>query len=75
MKILLITLLFMVVFFLIRGAVSFLFKPSNEPNQVVKSLSWRIGISIICFIIILGAQAGGWLKPSASLQYLYQPVK
>lgn len=75
MKILLITLLVMVVFFLIRGAMGLLYKSPNEPDKVVKNLSWRIAISIVCLLVVIGAQAVGWLQPSSSLQYLYQPAQ
>ena len=75
MKILLMTLLAMVVFFLIRSAMGLLYKSPDEPDRVVKNLSWRIAISVVCLLVILGAQAMGWLQPSSSLQYLYQPAQ
>jgi branched-subunit amino acid transport protein AzlD len=74
MRILLITLLILAVFFLIRAAFGLLFKSSDQPDKMVRDLTWRIGISIVCLMVILGSYAMGWLSPSASLKYLFQPV-
>jgi hypothetical protein len=32
-------------------------------DRTVRSLSWRIGISVVLFLIVVAGIATGWIKP------------
>ncbi len=44
---------------------------ASKKQAMVKSLSRRIIASVFLFIILLLAYQQGWIKPSASLGFLY----
>jgi hypothetical protein len=35
----------------------------DKSDRMVKSLSWRIGLSVLIFILLLIGQAMGWITP------------
>lgn len=37
-------------------------KPADS-GKMVKALSWRIGLSILLFVLLFVAYAEGWIKP------------
>ena len=41
----------------------FLVRDKSRSNRVVKALSWRIGLSLLLFILLFVAYAFGWIKP------------
>jgi hypothetical protein len=43
-------------YFLVRGK-------KGDSTRVVKALSWRIGLSMLLFILLLVAFGMGWIKP------------
>ena len=69
-KLTLIIIILTILVCLFLAAKSMIVHDDNDQSKMVKQLSWRIGLSILCIIIIIGAHAAGYLKPSASLQYL-----
>jgi len=40
---------------------------TDKGDQVVKALTWRIGIWVVLFVFILAAVKLGWIKPSNSV--------
>jgi len=40
---------------------------NDKGDQVVKALTWRIGIWVILFVFIVTAVQLGWIKPSNSV--------
>lgn len=55
-----ILLLFFVIFNLF-SAIKALIK--GEPNKLVKSLTWRIGLSVLIFIVLIVCFYFGFLQP------------
>lgn len=56
-------LLFLFIFFSLGSALYFLVHDKGNSTRIVKALTWRIGLSILLFIILLLAFAMGWIKP------------
>jgi hypothetical protein len=60
-------LLILVVFAAILASLAsglvFLYKDDHNSRRVVKSLTWRIGLSVGLFVILLLAYAAGLVEP------------
>ena len=61
-KILIVLLMFVVLYCLGSG-LFFLTKDEGGSDRLVKALTWRIGLSVTIFILILIAFLLGWIKP------------
>lgn len=58
-------LLFLFIFFSLGSALYFLVHDKGNSTRIVKALTWRIGLSILLFIILMLAFAMGWIKPNS----------
>lgn len=59
-----IAFLFLVILFALGSALVFLVRgQQNDSERIVKALTWRIGLSILLFMILLIAFAFGWITP------------
>ena len=61
-KLLIVLLLFIVIFSL-GQALFYLIKDEGKSDRMVKALSWRIGLSVFIFILLLIGQAVGLIQP------------
>ena len=61
-KIVVIVLLLVVIFSL-GQALFFLIKDESKSDRMMKSLTWRIGLSVFIFILLLIGQAMGLIQP------------
>ncbi len=61
-KLLIVILLFIVIFSL-GQALFYLIKDEGKSDRMVKALSWRIGLSVAIFILLLIGQAVGLIQP------------
>ena len=61
-KLLILSLMFGVVYAL-GSALRFLLKQNIDSNQLVQALSWRIGLSMLVFFLLLLGFALGILEP------------
>jgi len=61
-KLVVIVLLLIVVFSL-GQALYFLIKDESKSDRMMKSLTWRIGLSVFIFILLLIGQAMGLIQP------------
>ena len=57
--------LFLVVVATLFQALFFLARDKGESKRTVKALSWRIGLSVLLFVLIIILWAVGLLKPAA----------
>lgn len=57
--------LFLVVVATLFQALFFLARDKGESKRTVKALSWRIGLSVLLFVLIIVLWAVGLLKPAA----------
>ena len=61
-KIVIVVLLLFVIISL-GQAMFFLIKDESKSDRMLKSLSWRIGLSVLIFILLLIGQAVGLIQP------------
>ena len=61
-KVIIVALLLLVVFSLAQALV-YLIKDEGKTDRMVKSLTWRIGLSVFIFILLLIGQAVGLIHP------------
>lgn len=57
--------LFLIVVATLFQALFFLARDKGETRRTVKALTWRIGLSVLLFVLILVLWAVGLLKPAA----------
>lgn len=56
-------LLLVFVFFSLGSALYFLIRDRDNSDRIVKALTWRIGLSLLIFVILFVAFALGWIQP------------
>jgi small neutral amino acid transporter SnatA (MarC family) len=47
------------------SALYYLLMDRGKSDRVVKALSWRIGLSLLLFFLLIGAYYLGWITPHA----------
>lgn len=60
-----IVLFLLAIFFSLGSALYFLVSDKEHSERTVKALTWRIGLSLILFLILFIAFAMGWITPHA----------
>ncbi len=60
-------LLLLFIMFALGSALYFLVKDRDNSDRIVKALTWRIGLSLLVFVILLAAYALGWITPHSIL--------
>ena len=59
-----IILFLLIILFSLGSALTYLVRGSkNDDTRMVKALSWRIGLSLLLFVLLFIAFAMGWIKP------------
>lgn len=61
-RLVIITFMIIIIYNLGRG-LYFLFQDAGHSNRTVKSLTWRIGLSVFLFILLFIGFATGMLQP------------
>ncbi|MGB0495215.1 MAG: twin transmembrane helix small protein [Kangiellaceae bacterium] len=59
----LILIVMLAILFTLFRALYFLAKGQKDSNKIINSLSWRIGLSISLFLLILVGNYFGWITP------------
>lgn len=57
-----IILLFVFILFALGSALYYLVK-GGDTDRIVKALTWRIGLSLLLFVILMISFAMGWITP------------
>ena len=60
---LVVIVLLLVVVFSLGQALFFLIRDEGKSDRMMKSLTWRIGLSVFIFILLLIGQAMGLIQP------------
>ncbi|WP_372724451.1 DUF2909 domain-containing protein [Immundisolibacter sp.] len=47
------------------SAVFALLGPRRDPDRMARALTWRVGLSVTLFLLLMGGFASGVLKPHA----------
>jgi len=63
-KFLIIFALIAIVYTLISSFI-FMLRDQGEGKRTVRRLSWRVGLSVLLFVLIIAAMAAGWLRPGS----------
>ncbi|MBV9575765.1 MAG: twin transmembrane helix small protein [Gammaproteobacteria bacterium] len=58
-----IILLIACIFFALGSALYFLVHDEAGSDRIVKALTWRIGLSLLVFVLLLFAFFMGWISP------------
>ena len=58
-----IILMLLFIFFSLGSALYFLVHDKSNSDRVVKALTWRIGLSLVLFVLLFIAFALGWISP------------
>ncbi len=61
-KIVIVALFIVIVATLFQG-LWFLFKDRGESTRTVRALSWRIGLSLVLFLLLMLGYWLGWIHP------------
>jgi TRAP-type C4-dicarboxylate transport system permease large subunit len=59
-----IVILLISIFFALGSALYYLMRDQGNSDRIVKALTWRIGLSLLLFVLILAAYAMGWITPN-----------
>lgn len=51
------------IFFSLGSALYYLMREPAQSTRVVKALSWRIGLSMVLFILLMVSFMLGWITP------------
>lgn len=58
-----VVLLLLFILFSLGSALYFLVHDKPDSDRMVKALTWRIGLSMFLFILLIIAFALGWISP------------
>ena len=58
-----IVILLLCIFFALGSALYYLMFDKGDSNRIVKALTWRIGLSLLLFGLLLLSYAMGWITP------------
>lgn len=58
-----VVLFLLFIFYALGSGLYFLVKDKSRSTRVVKALTWRIGLSVLLFVLLFIAYALGWIKP------------
>ena len=64
-KLLIVIALIAIIYVLISSFI-FLIRDKGKGKRTVRRLSWRVGLSVLLFVMIMAAMALGWLQPGSS---------
>jgi len=66
MVIKILTILFLIaILYSLASSLIFLVRDKGEGERTVKRLTWRIGLSIVLFLLLWGAYQLGWIEPKS----------
>ncbi len=63
-----VVLLLVVIIYCMGSAMFFMLSKSTPPESMVKALTWRIGLSLAVFILLMIGFLMGWLAPHNLIQ-------
>lgn len=60
------TILFLIaILYSLASSLIFLVRDKGEGDRTVKRLTWRIGLSIVLFLLLWGAYELEWIEPTS----------
>ena len=61
-----IVLFLLTILYSLASSFFFLVRDKGKGDRTVKRLTWRIGLSLVLFILLWGAYQLGWIEPSSN---------
>ncbi len=58
-----IVIFLLVIIYSLGSAFYYMVKDDSDSTRGVRSLSWRIGLSMVFFVLLVIAMKTGWIKP------------
>lgn len=58
-----VVLLLLFILFALGSALYFLVRDRDSSDRIVRALTWRIGLSLLVFVLLFIAFALGWITP------------
>ena len=72
----LIILSLIAILYALGSSFFFLLRDKGEGKRTVRRLTWRVGLSLLLFLVILAAVATGWIQPGSGGPVRYpQPAQ
>jgi len=62
---LLIIVFLLIILYSLGSSLIFLVRDKGSGDRTVKRLTWRIGLSLLLFIMLWAAYQMGWIEPSS----------
>lgn len=62
---LIIVLFLLTILYSLASSFFFLVKDKGQGDRTVRRLTWRIGLSLLLFLLLWGAHTLGWIKPNS----------
>ncbi|HEX5055554.1 MAG TPA: twin transmembrane helix small protein [Gammaproteobacteria bacterium] len=56
-------LVFLMILFNLGTALVYMMKDGGQGDRMARALTWRIGLSVAAFILLLAAFGLGWIEP------------
>lgn len=63
-----VALAFVLILASLASAIVFLMKDKGKSDRTVKALTWRVGLSIALFVLILVAYYFNWIQPTGFIR-------
>jgi hypothetical protein len=61
-----IILFLLTIVYSLASSFFFLVRDKGEGDRMVRRLTWRIGLSLVLFVMLWGAYRLGWIEPSSA---------
>lgn len=58
-----IIIIMLIILFALGSSLIFLVRDEGKTTRTVKALTWRIGLSLVLFLLLFLAFSMGWIKP------------
>lgn len=59
--------LLLLILFNLGSAMVYLLKDRSSTRRSLKALTWRIGLSVALFVLLLVGFAAGWIQPHSAI--------
>ncbi len=65
----------LVIAYTLGSSFYFLIRDKGEGTRTVRRLTWRVGLSLLLFMLIIFAMTSGWLQPGSAGPVRYPAIE
>jgi hypothetical protein len=62
---LIIVLFLLTILYSLASSFFFLVRDKGDGDRTVRRLTWRVGLSLVLFLMLWGAYSMGWIEPNS----------